>query len=576
MSAKTNKWLHWLDDNILLILSGFLIAFIPLYPKIPLLEAIPGYIVRVRLEDMFVLLAAGIWLVQVIRKKVEWKNIIFWMILVYAVVGLLSVLSAVFITQTVPLEPIHLGKTALHYFRYLEYFVLFLITFSAVKSKKDVKILLTVFTMTFLAVTVYGYGQKYFYWPVYSTMNREFSKGKRLYLTEHARVQSTFGGHYDLAGFVMMACCLFLALAYKQKNKWKKIGYHAIHIISLWLLIMSASRVSLAAYFLGAAVVVILVAKEQEKLLEKIKWGTGRFLGLFLITSIMMFSFGHDVTERFLHILKDYPQVNNTYQAIKDFQDDASEGVLIAVGVRDPDTGESKYQPPEDGLSIDEVMSKTDERPVDEKPSERPDDVYVDVPVTETVATTSAEGITTYKTVQKDRTWSENAMKYGLSVAIRLDELWPNAINGFLRNPLLGSGYGTLNKEAPHHFTEAESTDNNFLRTLGETGLLGFVSFYGIIAVSIYFAYKFHQIDRTYTSAISVGFIGASIGLLLNATYIDVYAASKIAFTYWALTGIVLALYYQGKNEKKLKNTKLMNWFVQLKQRLGNHKLNSA
>jgi O-antigen ligase len=191
------------------------------------------------------------------------------------------------------------------------------------------------------------------------------------------------------------------------------------------------------------------------------------------------------------------------------------------------------------------------------------------VPVTEKVATKSADGTTSYTYVQKDRTWSDNALRYGLSTAIRLDTLWPNAIQGFLRNPLLGSGYATLNKETVDQFTEAESTDNNFLRTLGETGLLGFVSFYGIILVSIYLAYKFHQVDQTYTSAISVGFIGASLGLLLNAAYIDVFAASKVAFTYWAVTGLVLALYYLGKNQQKLKKTKAVQWYKQVKSKLG-------
>jgi hypothetical protein len=33
-----------------------------------------------------------------------------------------------------------------------------------------------------------------------------------------------------------------------------------------------------------------------------------------------------------------------------------------------------------------------------------------------------------------------------------------------------------------------------------------------------------------------LAFIAASIGLLINATYIDVFASSKVAFTYWALS----------------------------------------
>ncbi len=563
MLTKLKQLFHWLDEHILLLMSGFLIAFIPLYPKLPLLEAIPGYIVRVRLEDVFVLLAALIWLVQVFRKKISWCNIVLWLMVAYAISGLLSVLSAVFLIKTVPLELIHVGKTALHFFRYMEYFTLFVITFSAIKSKKDVQTLLTIFTLTVVAVTIYGYGQKFYYWPVFSTMNREFSKGMRLYLTEHARVQSTFGGHYDLAAFLVIALSMVLALAFKQETKWKKLWFHGIHLIGLWLLLMTASRTSFISYLFGALVVVVMVAKEQKTLADKIKWGAGRYALILVISGIMTIGFGQDMYERFLHVLKGYPNINHAYHTANDYRKQTTRWVLVTVGIKErPD---QDRQPPENGIAVDDVLTDTDQRPV----SEKPDDVYVDVPVTEKVATTSADGTVTYVNQKVARTWSANALKYGLSTAIRLDTLWPNAINGFLQNPLVGSGYATLNKDGKYQFTEAESTDNNFLRTLGETGLMGFISFYGIVAVSIYLAYKFHHVDRSYTSAISVGFIGASMGLLLNATYIDVFAASKVAFTYWALTGIVMALYYLDQNKKKLKQMTLFERWQAIKAKLG-------
>ena len=65
-SVSVRTVLAWLDEHIILILTGFLIAFIPLYPKLPLFDAIPGYIVRVRLEDILLLVTGLIWLVQVV------------------------------------------------------------------------------------------------------------------------------------------------------------------------------------------------------------------------------------------------------------------------------------------------------------------------------------------------------------------------------------------------------------------------------------------------------------------------------------------------------------------------------
>jgi len=157
--------------------------------------------------------------------------------------------------------------------------------------------------------------------------------------------------------------------------------------------------------------------------------------------------------------------------------------------------------------------------------------------------------------VEKERTWSPNAMKYGLSLAIRLDELWPNAIDGFMTNPLLGSAYGTLNKKEFYQFTEAESTDNNFLRTLGETGLLGFITFYGIFLV-IFYQIKQNQKASPWLKNLNLAFMAASLGLLANALYIDVFASSKVAFTYWALAGAILAINYQQSHEAKTKQTR--------------------
>jgi len=555
--------LTWLDEHILLLLTGFLMAFIPLYPKIPLFDAVPGYIVRVRLEDIFVLLSAVIWLIQVIRKKIKWNTVMFWLIATYAAIGLLSVFSAAFLIRTIPLETIHLAKSFLHYFRYLEYFSLFIISFSAVRKKEDVSKLITIFSLTVIAITLYGYGQKYYYWPVFSTMNREFSKGMVLYLTEHARVQSTFAGHYDLAAYLVIALNLLLAFAYKQKQNLKKAYFHLVHLLGLWLLIMTASRTSFIAYLFGAFTVIFLIALEQKNLKKKIIWGLKQFTLLLSIVIFMMFSFGADMAERFMHVLEGYPQFVSAMNTVKTTQENVKKQTLIALGLKENEEGKLG-QRPDNAISIDElerdVLTDTDERPTSKKPS----DVYVDVPDPVKVATTAADGSTQIVIEQRERVWSDNALKYGLSTAIRLDTLWPNAINGFKKNPILGSGYATLNKESFYHFTEAESTDNNFLRILGETGLFGLISFFSIIVIAIYLAYSFYKTDKTYTSTVSIGFIGASMGLLLNATYIDVFAASKVAFTYWSLSGIVMALFFLDKHQDTLKKIK---WFHQLRNK---------
>ena len=134
------KILAWLDKNILTLLAGVLIVVIPLYPKIPLSDLIEGYIVRLRLEDILILFTCLVWGVQYLRKKITFKNtLISKLIIGYLLVAVLSSLSAIFITKTVPLFPEHLFKLALHLFRRFEYFSLFFIAYSAVRNKKDLQ-----------------------------------------------------------------------------------------------------------------------------------------------------------------------------------------------------------------------------------------------------------------------------------------------------------------------------------------------------------------------------------------------------------------------------------------------------
>jgi hypothetical protein len=533
-NPRLRSILSWLDQHILLVLAGFLLAFIPLYPKIPIWSPIEQYIVRVRLEDLFILLTAGVWLIQFLRKKVVWRTTMTWFIVAYAVVGALSTLTAVFITRTVPLQPLHVGKSLLHYFRYLEYFSLFFILMSAVKKRKDVWILLGIFAATLTGITIYGFGQKYLYWPVYSTMNREFSKGITLYLTPHARVQSTFAGHYDMAAFLVIALPLVLALAYRTPQKLYKRLLFLSFWLGTWLLIVSASRTSFLAYAVVLPLTILLTALSQPTWRQRISFALSRGLITLLITSVLFVTFGEDLQERLGQVLDSNPTLHDTFHAYNKKRKD----FFLALSGQLP-----AQKPPENAISTDQavamgVITPTDERPVTKKPS----DVYVDVPNIVKVATVSATGETKVVEVNKgERTYSDNALKYGLSLAIRLDTLWPHAIDGFKSDPVFGKGYATLNKDSVEQFTEAESTDNNFLRTLGETGLAGVITFYGAVLVLLILAARHFRDQDKLKAAVSVGIFCATVGLLLNAAYIDVFASSKVAQTFWALAGLFVA-----------------------------------
>ncbi len=520
---KHNAWLSWLDDHILLLLTGFLLAFIPLYPKLPIIDLLPGYIVRLRLEDFFILFTSLVWGVQVLRKKAALSTPLTWMIFAYIVVGLASSLSAVYYTYTVPEEYVHLLKLALHYVRRIEYFSLFFIAFSAIRERAQLKILLGIFCLSALLVSLYGVGQKYLYWPVYSTMNREFSKGLQLYLTEHARVQSTFGGHYDYAAYLVMVLPVILALAFAIRKPLLKIGMWATFIVSLWGLMMTSSRSSFLAYIAAIVIVILGMAIRRGWL-----WGITRMFIVMSLTAVFLTLFG-DLLDRFGQIFKD----NSAYVAIQKTVNDAKTVAQAPI-----------VQKPKNAISVDDVakaaaaaavIDKTDTLPT---PVELPPDVYENIPDKVVRKTAKGEEIT----VEVPRVFSDNAKQLGLSAAIRLDTLWPFAIRGFLRNPLLGSGYSTLTKYTIEEFTEAESTDNDFLRTLGETGALGFMTFYGTMVLAI--AYLWRRYQKTsdgMTYMLALLATAYTVGLMINAVYIDVFVSSKVIQTYWMVIGISLA-----------------------------------
>lgn len=129
------------------------------------------------------------------------------------------------------------------------------------------------------------------------------------------------------------------------------------------------------------------------------------------------------------------------------------------------------------------------------------------------------------------------------STAIRLNVEWPRAIRAFRKNPLVGTGYSSITL----------ATDNDYLRALGESGALGFTAFMlvlGILLLSwiraLPAAGKFWGIESVFVA----GVIGGFCGMLINALFIDVFEASKIAMTFWFLVGVAYFLVENNNNEQ--------------------------
>jgi len=313
-------------------------------------------------------------------------------------------------------------------------------------------------------------------------MNREFSKGMILRLTWWARVNSTFAGHYDLAAFMVLILPLTV-VAFMVAKKWLvRIPILLLGIFSYYLLLLTASRVSFGAYLVSVLFVLILSKK---------RW----FIVPFLVISITGIVLSADLGQRYAATFK----VNLSFLS-----------------------GMVKVKPPSIALAPTITPIPTAIPTVSAHPTlvrVKPSPTLTPTP-TPVEATPAAE------------IFEPTELAVSRSTDIRLKVEWPRAILAFLKNPLLGTGYSSITL----------ATDNDYLRMLGETGILGFLAFFAII-LEIFKRIRLFLKDPSASKEAKlyiIGILGSAVGYFLNATFIDVFEASKIAFFFWIMIGVGL------------------------------------
>ena len=281
------KLLKLIKEKFAFWAIAFLLFFLPLYPKFPLFSVSDTY-VSIRLEDLLIASIVFIFALILFFKKdfsfLKWP--LTKLLGLYFLIGLLAVLNAIFITKNV--IP-HLAL--LHFLRRFEYISLLFVSYFSFKEKKQLKTFGWVLVTSSFGVIFYALGQKFFGWPVVSTMNKEFSKGMILRLTWWARVNSTFAGHYDLAAYMVMVLCLTIAVLILVKNWKTKLVVSLLGLFSFYIIMLTASRVSFGAYLIGGFLVFWLARK---------KW----WIIPFLVFSILCMVFSEDLGQRYAATFK--------------------------------------------------------------------------------------------------------------------------------------------------------------------------------------------------------------------------------------------------------------------------------
>ena len=123
------------------------------------------------------------------------------------------------------------------------------------------------------------------------------------------------------------------------------------------------------------------------------------------------------------------------------------------------------------------------------------------------------------------------AVQEDRSTSIRFDVEWPRAIRSLYKNPLLGTGYSSLTL----------ATDSDYLRALGETGLLGFLAFISLL-IGLFKSLR-GRVNTTGTDKIiAVSSLGIFSFFLITALFLDVFEASKVATLFWAFMGLAVSI----------------------------------
>ena len=502
------KLLNWLDNHILKIGIGFLLFFIPLWPKLPLVD-IPNTWVYIRLEDIFLSIVVLIWFIQILRRKVTLVTPLTLPIFVYWLVGGISLaFSLIFLARSIPNFFPHVAF--FHWLRRIEYMIVFFIAFSTVKSLKDIYHYMGILAITILGVIFYGFGQKIVGFPAFLTMNEEFAKGIPLYLPSTARITSTFAGHYDLAAYLVFVIAILGSLIFGVKKIVAKILFLILAFLSLVLLLLTASRISFMVYLV--AVSTMLWWQKKKLLIIPV-----------IILSIFIMNYVSGAGERFSKTFR-------ISQVVYDIQTGRPIALIKKIEQGQIITEEEKT-PAEESLPTGSGFIGL---PV--APLAAPTTMTITIVRKQKLATGSGEvaSISGSFLIQK-------ALVYDISLTTRFQGEWPRAIAGFKRNPILGSGYSAI----------ALATDNDYLRILGETGILGLLSFvFLFISLAIFIKLALTKISEPLLRGLTIGVAAGLTGLFLNAILIDVFEASKVAFTLWLILGITLGalrLYYKEK-----------------------------
>ncbi len=535
-----NKLFAWCKENILFLFTLFLLAFIPLYPKLPLVN-IRHVWVYVRVEDFIVLFVLLCWGILVVRNKLTLRTPLTVPILIFWIIGAIATIHSILLIFP-GLMNVFPNVAFLSFLRRIEYMSLFFISFSGMKDKRFLSYFIVVLTVTLFLIIGYGIGQKYLGFPAFLTMNEEFAKGIAIQLSPLSRVSSTFGGHYDLAAYLVLVIPIMVSLVFGYRNWLVKAIFIAAAVSGLFVLSMTISRISFFALFVSLGLVLFF----QKKKLVLFSFP------IIAITIILLLSFLPSLSARFGNTIKDIDvlfdaKTGKVIGHVKEVPNIYFEKKIIKQQFSQDISNLDAYASPSAVLAIPYTYLPEKVMVLVEPNAPTGEDLpqgtgYINLPLSPIIKRLGnfyyerkpnpKTGLVEVFTINGDYL-IKKVLTYDLSFTTRFQGEWPHAITAFKRNVLFGSGYGSVSL----------AVDNSYLRMLAEVGALGFASFLAIfIIIGIYLRRTLLTIESRPVKSFIFGFIAGVVGLAINGLFIDVFEASKIAFTLWLLTGVAIGI----------------------------------
>lgn len=390
MNHKLTQKLSAVFEAILFWAVLLLIMFIPLFMKFPLV-GVGGTFVSIRFEDILIAITYLLWGIYLFisgKLKGFFKDKLNQTFLLFFFIGLVSLISATFVTHTINLQ---LGT--LHLLRRVEVIMLLPLAVSIIKTKRQVYVLFGALSLVLLIINLYALGQRYLSFPAVSTTNSELSKGVVYFIKPFDRIISTFAGHYDLAVFLVMSLSLISGVFFYllKSNTLVSLWLGILGLVSAVVLVMTAARLSFVAGIFGIIAGLILAGKKK-------------YILVILILAGLALLYPSQLRDRF----------------ISTFTVNIKKSWTSYFSAKDSSSQRSQLNIPTLPLTWQQQGA-------------------------ENAATPSA---TTTQPISADIVPGEptNTTDLGVyrSFEIRFNVEWPRAIQSLLKNPLLGTGYSSI------------------------------------------------------------------------------------------------------------------------------------